>query len=144
MASIDGLDNFSSEHSPTVGVILSRKVEDRATFYLEPLWIGNADVTDRFGFSQSDGSDDDYTFLVGIGTRVRLRANTYVLAEFIPGVSGFDPDDHHMTFGIERRVGGHLFQLNFSNSLGTTAGQVARGGDNDSWYIGFNITRRFF
>jgi hypothetical protein len=56
----------------------------------------------------------------------------------MPGVT-------QMSFGIEGRAGGHLFQLNFSNCLGTTLGQLARGGiDYNSWFIGFNLSRKFF
>ena len=47
--------------------------------------------------------------------------------------------------GIEMRSGGHAFQINVSNGFGTTLGQLARGGVNsDSWFIGFNIARKFF
>jgi len=35
--------------------------------------------------------------------------------------------------------------LNFSNALGTTRAQVARGAfNNDDWYMGFNISRKFY
>ena len=48
-------------------------------------------------------------------------------------------------FGIEKRLGGHSFQLNFSNSIGSTIGQMARGaGGNEDWYLGFNISRKFY
>ena len=49
------------------------------------------------------------------------------------------------SFGIEKRAGGHVFQLNFSNGFGTTMGQLARGGTgSEDWYLGFNISRKFF
>jgi hypothetical protein len=65
--------------------------------------------------------------------------------EAAPRVGGFKPNEAHVSFGFERRAGGHLFQLNFSNNFGTTLGQVARGGaSNDDWYLGFNISRKFF
>ncbi len=47
-------------------------------------------------------------------------------------------------FGIEHRIGGHSFQINFSNDLGTTPAQVARGRRTDDWHIGFNISRKFY
>ena len=48
-------------------------------------------------------------------------------------------------FLLEKLVGGHVFQVNFSNSVGTTLSQVARGGtSNDDWYLGFNISRKFW
>jgi hypothetical protein len=51
----------------------------------------------------------------------------------------------HASFALEKRAGGHMFQLNFSNGFGTTMSQLARGGfTNDDWYLGFNISRKFF
>ena len=46
---------------------------------------------------------------------------------------------------VEKRTkgGGHTLQLNFTNSFGTTFGQIARGGDTHNVYLGFNITRKF-
>ena len=42
-------------------------------------------------------------------------------------------------------AGGHSFQINVSNGFGTTLGQLAGGGVSyDDWYIGFNISRKFF
>ena len=66
--------------------------------------------------------------------------------EIVPRVNGFDPGANAVSFGLEKRAGGHSFQINFSNSFGTTMGQIARGGglSNDDWYIGFNISRKFF
>ncbi|MCA1585919.1 MAG: DUF5777 family beta-barrel protein, partial [Acidobacteria bacterium] len=69
----------------------------------------------------------------------------YVFFEVTPRVAGYDPGVNQVSFGIEKRAGGHLFQLNFSNGIGTTLAQIARGGgNNDDWYIGFNISRKFF
>ena len=43
------------------------------------------------------------------------------------------------------RYGSHLFQLNISNGLGMTMGQLARGGTGrNDWFIGFNLSRKFF
>ena len=62
-----------------------------------------------------------------------------------PRLAWFDPGAQQVSFGVEGRAGGHLFQLNVSNGFGTTLGQVANGTVNyDSWYIGFNISRKFF
>jgi len=41
-------------------------------------------------------------------------------------------------------VGGHAFQLNFSNALGTTPARVARGAQGaGGWFVGFNLRRKF-
>ena len=73
------------------------------------------------------------------------------LAPRLAGFKGTNPVHpseraaNHLSFGIEKRVGGHSFQLNFSNGFGTTLAQVARGGFNkDDWYMGFSISRKFF
>jgi hypothetical protein len=69
----------------------------------------------------------------------------YVLGEIAPRVAGYDDGPNLASFAIEKRVGGHAFQLNFSTGFGTTTGQIARGGTgDDDWFIGFNISRKFF
>jgi Membrane bound beta barrel domain (DUF5777) len=138
-ASVDGTNNFKDSYSPAVGLIVSRKLGDVAALYVEPFWVNNTNVL------PSEIVDDNDTFFLGLGGRVRVRPTVYLVGEFIPRVAGYDPGVHGGNFGIEKRVGGHSFQLNFSNFLGTTMGQIARGGlSNDDWYIGFNITRKFF
>jgi hypothetical protein len=68
----------------------------------------------------------------------------YVVAEASPRL-GHDPDSFQVSFGLEKRAGGHSFQLNFSNGFGTTLAQLARGGiDHETWFLGFNISRKFF
>jgi hypothetical protein len=68
----------------------------------------------------------------------------YLVAEYVPRVSGFSNGDDQISFGIEKRAGGHLFQVNVSNGLGNTPAQVAGGADLNDWFLGFNITRKFF
>jgi hypothetical protein len=87
---------------------------------------------------------DRDTFFVGVGGRVRVSGTVYVVAEVAPRTGGYSPDEHAYGFGIEKRAGGHLFQLNFNNGQGTTFGQIARGGTPNSLYLGFNLARKFF
>ena len=139
LAAIEGRDNFQESYSPTLGVLLSREVRDRAALYFEPMWVNNSNPFPE------ELVDDNSTFMIGLGARVRLRPTVYVFVEGAPRVAGYDPGVTHASFGIEKRSGGHLFQLNFSNSFATTFGQMARGGfDNDDWHLGFNISRKFF
>lgn len=140
LASVEGLDNFKEELSPRFGLVISRKLGQRGALYAEPAWVGNTNL--RFP------GEDDSTLVLGLGARVRLGAGVSLVGEVSPRLAGFKggPNGAPLaTFGVEKRVGGHSFQLNFSNDLGTTAAQVARGreGPND-WYVGFNITRKFF
>ena len=139
LATIDGTNNFKDSYSPALGAVISREVGNRAAFYLQPVWVNNSNEL------PSDLADDNDTFLIGLGTRVRVLQTVYLVLEAAPRAAGHDPGVDHISFGIEKRAGGHLFQLNFSNSIGTTFGQIARGGtSNDDWYIGFNISRKFF
>ena len=83
--------------------------------------------------------------MIGLGARVRVRPTVSVAAEFSPRLSGYRPGVNHGSFAVEKRAGGHVFQLNFSDGFGTTMGQLARGGTgSDDWYLGFNISRKFF
>jgi hypothetical protein len=137
--STEGTNNFRDSYSPGVGVLLSRELSDRAAVYVEPFWVNNTNVLPE------ELIDDNDTVIIGLGARVRLRPTVYVFVEGAPRVSGFDPGVDHVSVGIEKRSGGHNFQLNFSNGFGTTLADVARGGLNrDDWYIGFNISRKFF
>jgi hypothetical protein len=73
-----------------------------------------------------------------------LAAAVYIVGEVAPRASGYRPDKPAYGFAIEKRAGGHLFQLNVNNGQGTTFGQLARGGPSDSLYLGFNLARKFF
>ena len=138
-ASAEGTNNFRDSYSPGIGVLLSREFQDRAALYVEPFWVNNTNTL------PGELVDDNDTVIVGVGARVRIRPTVYLLFETAPRVAGFDPGVNHVSFGVEKRSGGHNFQLNFSNGFGTTLADIARGGQNsDDWYIGFNISRKFF
>ncbi|MBA2302559.1 MAG: hypothetical protein H0W08_07980, partial [Acidobacteria bacterium] len=88
---------------------------------------------------------DEHTVMIGLGGRLRVRPSMYLLAEYTPRVTGYKPFADQISFAFETRAGGHLFQINVSNGFGTTLGQVARGGvDYDQWFLGFNLSRKFF
>jgi hypothetical protein len=138
-ASTEGTNNFRDSYSPGVGLLVSRELGDRGAVYIEPLWVNNTNPL------PGELTDDNDTLIVGLGTRFRIRPTVYVLLEAAPRLAGHSPGVAHVSAGIEKRSGGHAFQLNFSNGFGTTLADVARGGFNsDDWYIGFNISRKFF
>ena len=168
LASVEGLNNFhkgtvvdkeDNEYATTVGALLSRAIGDRAALYLEPAFIFHSNTYTTAGCLQhiQHGHDlpgcaaatstgiDANTLLVGMSARVRVTQAAYVVGSWTPRTSGFRPGVSLKTFGIEKRLGGHAFQLNFSNSLGSTMAQHARGASNNSdWFMGFNISRKFF
>lgn len=139
VANVDGTNNFQDSYSPGLSAVLSRELGERGAIYLQPAWVNNSNP------QPTELVDDNDTVLVGVGGRFRIRRSTYLLIEAAPRVSGYRPGAHHVSFGLEQTAGGHLFQLNFSNGIGSTLAQVARGGtSSDDWYIGFNISRKFY
>jgi hypothetical protein len=168
VASIEGLNNFhkgtivdeeDNEYATSIGALLSRTVGDVAAFYLQPTFVAHSNVYSTAGCLehlehghaipgcatvQTVGVESN-TFLVGLSSRVRIRPTTYLVGSWTPRASGFRPGVALATFGIEKTLGGHVFQLNFSNSIGTTMAQTARGSSNRTdWFMGFNISRKFF
>ena len=137
-ASMEGTDNFTDSYSPALGVVVSRELGTYGAVYVEPIWVNNSNP------DPSEVVDDNDTFIVGIGARIRVRPTVYVVGEVIPRI-GYTPGATQGSFAVEKRAGGHVFQLTFSNGIGTTMGQIARGGTgDDNWYIGFAISRKFF
>ena len=137
IGTFEGLDNMKDQKMGALGVLVSRKVGKVAAIYAEPMVVLNTNPS-------TEG--DNNTAMIGLGARVRIRPTTYLVGEVTPRFSGFRPGVDQGSFGLEMRAGGHTFQINFSNGFGTTLGQIAsRGGvTSDSWYIGFNISRKFF
>ncbi len=139
LASIEGTDNFRDSYTPAVGAEISMKLRRFAAVYVLPQWVNNTNPL------PSEVTDHNSTFVIGLGTRVRVLRTTYLVLESSPRVSGYKPGVNHISFAVEKVSGGHAFQLNFSNGIGTTPGQVARGGgSNDNWYLGFGISRKFW
>ena len=136
-ANIDGTNNFSDSYSPSLSAVISRELGERAALYLQPAWVNNVSL------EPSELVDHNDAFLLGVGARVNIHGRTYVVFEAAPRISGYDDDEHHVSFGIEQQAGGHVFQINFSNGIGTTLAQLARGASKD-WYMGFAISRKFY
>ena len=135
LVSVEGADNFQERYSPALGLAVSRMVADRVAIYATPVWVHN---------TAANLNLDRDTFFVGIGGRVRVSATVYLVGEVVPRAGGYSPDKPAFGFAIEKRAGGHLFQLNFNNGQGTTFAQLARGVFTDSLYLGFNLARKFF
>jgi hypothetical protein len=139
IATLEGTNNLRDRKMSTVGVLVSKKVGKVAAVYAEPMFVANTNP------QPSGAGVDNNTTMIGLGARVRIRPATYLVGEVTPRLSGYKPGVDQGSFGIEARAGGHTFQINFSNGFGTTLGQLAAGGvSSDSWYIGFNISRKFF
>ena len=134
----EGTNNFRDTYSPGIGAVISRELGRHGAVYVNPMWVNNTNPL------SSDTVDDNSTVLLGVGGRLRVRPSVYAVAEVVPRF-GYGPGPNYYSFGIERRAGGHSFQLNFSNGWSTTFSQMAAGGQtSDDLFIGFNISRKFF
>ena len=138
IATAEGTNNFRDRYSPGIGAVISRTLGRHGALYAHPVWINNTNP------EPEEIVDDNNTVMLGLGARLRVRPTVYLVGELVPRF-GYEPDQVHASFGIEKRAGGHSFQINFSNGYGTTLSQLARGGlGDDTWFIGFNISRKFF
>jgi hypothetical protein len=152
LASLEGTNNFKgrgdtgggghdhgieggAHRSPALGAIVSRTIGERLALYAVPVWVHDS--------ARLPEGDRDTGF-IGFGGRARLSRNVFVVGEVSPRIGGYAPGSAEYAFGIERRAGGHMFLLTFTNSVGTTFGQLSQGGFPDTLYLGFNLGRKFF
>jgi hypothetical protein len=135
LASVEGSNNFRRNRAPSFGAVVSRKIGDRAAAYAMPMWAHNSAV--------GSGTNRE-TMVLGLGGRLRVRPRLYAVAEVSPRLGGYTAGDPEFGFAIEGRVGGHVFQLNVTNTTGTTFLQTARGGFSKTLFLGFNISRKFY
>ncbi len=144
LASIDGTNNFRDSYTPALGVIVGRLIGAHAALYVEPIYVNNSNPLPKELVDHND------TFMLGLGGRFRVLPTVYIVAETSPRLWGYRPGVNHGSLAIEKRVGGHVFQLNFSDSIATTIGQLATanhqtpGPTTRNWYMGFNISRKFY
>jgi Membrane bound beta barrel domain (DUF5777) len=148
--SLEGADNLHVERSPGIALVASRTFGERAALYVIPGWVGNTNLVDAVG-------DDNNTIFLGLAGRLRLSEVYAVVGEVVPRIAGHRHQETQANLAFERRAGGHNFQINFGNALGSTLAQVTRGGgaiqhehgehggeEGRQWYIGFNLSRKFY
>jgi len=65
----------------------------------------------------------------------------------VPRLAGYKDSYSGWGLGIEKKIGGHVFQFFVTDSIGLTASQYLPGGDlklgDGDFRIGFNIFRTF-
>jgi len=135
LASVEGSNNFRRDRVPALGAVVSRKIGELAAVYATPMWVHDTAI--------GTGTTRETAF-VGVGGRAHVRPDMYLLAEVSPRVGGYALGPPEYSFGLEGRVGGHVFQLNFSNTIGTTFLQTAHGGASNGLFLGFNLARKFY
>jgi len=136
IVTVEGVNNFRDQYAPGIGASISRDVANVMALYAVPMWVHNS--------AAATGVVHE-TVMVGLGASVRVRPTLFLVGEITPRVGGYVAGDPEYGFGLSKRVGGHVFDLTFTNTTqGTTFAQMARGGFPKSLYLGFNLARKFF
>jgi Membrane bound beta barrel domain (DUF5777) len=135
IVSVEGDNNFRRDYAPALGVVVGHTSAERLALYATPFWVHN---------TQTGGVENRDTGFLGLGARVRFLETAYLVGEVTPRIGGLAIGDPEYAFGIEKRVGAHVFALTFANGASTTFRQIAHGGVPGGLYFGFNLTRKFF
>jgi hypothetical protein len=155
IVSIEGQNNLRQDPQPGVAVTISRVQGTRLAFYATPSYVHNAHTEtlrllhEGHAHDLGEAEDEDEqstavdTFFVGLGVRARLLETVAVTFEMSPRLAGYTPDTAVWGVGVEKMTRGHVLQLNFGNSFGTTPGMLARGGASHQVFMGFNLSRKF-
>jgi len=169
-ASVEGDHNFTERYTWNFQVMLARSVTKYVNVFFSPAAHVNSNGGDRFKeflsgeplaaslrLGRHSGS-------FGFGVNARIRPTTSLLFEYTPRVGfkmgqivgDFDPttgqlirfrneSEDAIGFGIEKRIGRHVFSLTFSNTQTTTTARYNSsnlGLPKDKFTIGFNLFRR--
>jgi cytochrome c oxidase subunit II len=168
--SVEGDFNFTERYTYNLQVMIGRSVTRYVNVFFSPAVHINANGGDRFKeflASQPLAANlrlGEHSGSFGFGINGRIRPTTSLLFEYTPRVGFklgqitpvFDPAVGQITgfrndseaaigFGIEKRIGRHVFSLTFSNTQTTTTSRynssnLALGPD--KFCIGFNLFRR--
>jgi hypothetical protein len=119
-------------------VSLAYQFNDRLSFLLVPAFCTNT----NFFEPNSEG-----TFALGFGGRFTVFDEFSIIAEWVPTLAGYNDLYSAWGLGIEKKIGGHVFQVFITDSLGIIDSQYLSGGDlklgDGDFRFGFNIFRSF-
>jgi len=121
-----------------VAASLSRQLTRRLSVLVVPAFATN---TDHWAL------DPGNTLSLGVGARYMVLNEFSIIAEWIPVLAGYKALESGWGLGIEKKIGGHVFQVFVNNTLGLTKAQFLPGGDlrigDFDFRLGFNIFRTF-
>jgi hypothetical protein len=142
-ATLHGGASLATDGSPDeakvfAAVSLSVQATRRLSFLAVPSFASNANS----GMLEPEG-----TFAVGLGARYMIFKDFSFTVEWVPVLAGYKAAESGWGLGIEKKIGGHVFQVFVNNALGLTPAQFLPGGDlrlgDFDFRIGFNIYRTF-
>lgn len=132
---------FSSRLSFVHQLLLARKFSDKFSLQVSPTFIHKNLVLTE--------ADDNDTFAMGVGGRLKLTQRVSVNAEYFYLMPGSVAENfvNPLSIGFDIETGGHVFQLHFTNTqpmfergfITETLGKWTNG----DIYFGFNLSRVF-
>jgi cytochrome c oxidase subunit II len=173
-ASVEGEENFSNRYTYNIQTMLARSLTRYVNLFFSPAVHINANGSGRFnprpGFFPPQLVDafrlGKHSGSFGFGVNGRIRPTVSLLFEYTPRVGfklgqvlpvfdeqtgnfvGFENrSEAEMGFGIEKRIGRHVFSLTFSNTQATTTSRYNSSNlalPPSKFAIGFNLFRRLF
>lgn len=169
-ASVEGDYNFTERYTYNFQAMIGRSMTRYVNLFFSPALHVNSNGNDRFkGFLASQPLVKSLrlgrnTGSFGFGLNARVRPTTSLLFEYTPRVGfemgqlvpdfdtgtgqlkGFKNDSEaEIAFGIEKRIGRHVFSLTFSNTQATTTARYNSSNQAlppNKFSIGFNLFRR--
>jgi hypothetical protein len=171
-ASVEGDDNFQRRFTYNIQAMIGRSVTRYVNLFFSPAVHINANGNGRFNPRPEDsfpGQFDNnfrlgtHAASFGLGVNASIRPSVSLLFEYTPRVgfklgrvlSEFDSNfnfirfvndsEPEIGFGIEKRIGRHVFSLTFSNTQATTTSRYNSSNlvlPPKRFSIGFNLFRR--
>jgi hypothetical protein len=130
-------------------VIIGKKVNDDFSWVISPTVVRSGMNTRYDGASESFVSTgtDRTQFALGLGFRNKLSMRTSLNMEYIPILNGNGDFYNSFSVGFDVETGGHVFQFDFTNSVGMNESMFITR-TNDRWgaagvRLGFNLHRVF-
>ncbi|MEN3333800.1 MAG: cytochrome c oxidase subunit [Blastocatellia bacterium] len=170
--SVEGDNNFSERYTYNIQAMLARSVTKYVNLFFSPAVHINANGSGRFnprpGFFPRELTDavhlGRHSGSLGFGVNGQIRPTVSLLFEYTPRVGFklgqvlpvFDEETGELTgfnnkseaeigFGIEKRIGRHVFSLTFTNTQATTTSRYNSSNlalPPSKFAIGFNLFRR--
>ncbi len=149
-ATVEGRNNFQDFYTTNLVFPVSIAISDFAEAFVVPMVSFNANPFASFATQFSpEGETRSHMAAVGLGASIRFRPRSAFVVEWMPRVAGFRGRNSRnaFSFGIQRSTNRHVFELMFTNSVGTTTSRAVSGGStlpdgSGVFTVGFNLYRR--
>lgn len=139
----DDLPNLEFQHRLTYlsELLISKKFNDEFALQIAPIFIHENLVT--------NSKQDNNQFAVALAGSYKISKSISITGEFVPHLNRASNSDFNdvLSLGIDWQVGGHVFQLMFTNSQQLNDSHYVTNATGD-WsdgdvFFGFNLYRVF-